>query len=138
MSSRVIVADAGPLIGLARVDGLWLLGELFDVVYVPDAVISEVGQDAERPGARAILQALRKGMLTAPSPPIDTDYRDLLERLDPGEAQAIAIARSLRLAILLDEKRSRNVARSLNLTVIGTGAVLIAGKRAGLIDAVAP
>ena len=38
MSTSIIVADASPLIGLAKLDQLALLGELFSVLHVPEAV----------------------------------------------------------------------------------------------------
>ena len=48
----VVVADAGPLIALARVDALDLLRELFGRILVPEAVRAECcakpGPDADR------------------------------------------------------------------------------------------
>jgi hypothetical protein len=49
----VVVADAGPLIALARLDRLGLLAELFQQVQVPRIVLAECGahpalEDARR------------------------------------------------------------------------------------------
>jgi predicted nucleic acid-binding protein len=40
--SRIIVADAGPLIGLARLDQIALLTTLYGFVTIPEAVLTEV------------------------------------------------------------------------------------------------
>ena len=58
--------------------------------------------------------------------------------LDEGEAEALLLAQQLGVAILIDERKGRGVAKAMGLTVIGTGAVLIAAKNRGLIASVAP
>ncbi len=40
--ARIVLTDASPLIGLARIDGLLWLGELFGVVWMPPEVRREV------------------------------------------------------------------------------------------------
>ena len=40
--ARLVLTDASPLIGLARLDGLTWLGALFGVVWMPDEVRREV------------------------------------------------------------------------------------------------
>lgn len=37
-----LVVNASPLIGLGKIDGLWLLKKTFYEVYVPEPVVSEV------------------------------------------------------------------------------------------------
>ena len=46
----LIVADAGPLIALSRIDQLELLRELFSKVWVPGMVLRELRLDEGRPG----------------------------------------------------------------------------------------
>ena len=59
--------------------------------------------------------------------------------LDPGEAEAIALAETYPDArLLIDEKKGRRVARALGLRQTGTAGVLLVAKKAGLIGAVAP
>jgi hypothetical protein len=54
--------------------------------------------------------------------------------LDEGEAEAIALAREEQApVVLLDEKDARQVARRLNLRVLGTVGLLIWAKRVGAI-----
>ena len=63
----------------------------------------------------------------------------LREVLDLGEAEAIALAESYPDAQpLIDERKGRRMARSLNLRVIGTAGVLLTAKSAGLVSHVRP
>jgi len=58
----------------------------------------------------------------------------LCAKLDEGEAEAIALAREEQApVVLLDEKDARQVARRLNLRVLGTVGLLIWAKRVGAI-----
>ena len=57
MSEACIVADAGALIGLARIRRLDLLRSLFVAAYLPPAVYAESVRAANKPGAAAIAQA---------------------------------------------------------------------------------
>ena len=45
-----IVADTGPLIGLARVDQVGLLHRIYTKVHIPVAVKIELELDSARPG----------------------------------------------------------------------------------------
>ena len=53
MPEKAAVADAGPLIALARIGHLSLLPEVLGEVLVPEAVVSECVRDRSRPGAVA-------------------------------------------------------------------------------------
>lgn len=59
--------------------------------------------------------------------------------LDPGEAEAIALALERRAdLILLDERRATRAARQLGLKTLGLLGVLLLAKRKGIIDRVRP
>ena len=61
------------------------------------------------------------------------------QRLDPGEAEAIALALEIRPdALLIDETRGRVVERRLGLPLIGVLALLVRAKRTSMITAVRP
>jgi len=135
---RAVVADAGPLIALARIGQLSLLQGVLGKVFVPDAVVSECVGDCSRPGAKAIQDALTRGLLVARRTVPTAELETLAQLLDPGEAEALSLAMLEDIPVVIDEKRGRGVARHLGVPVIGTGAVLIAAKRAHLVDAVAP
>ncbi len=65
-----------------------------------------------------------------------TDFLCLLKNeLDPGEAEAIALAKEIKAKlILLDERDARKIAKSLSLNVLGTVGLLIQAKQTGKIE----
>ena len=65
--------------------------------------------------------------------------RLLLETLDPGESEALALALELEtLAVLIDEAAGRAMAKRLGLLPIGVLGTLVKAKQRGLISAVGP
>lgn len=132
MTDLPVVADAGPLIGLARVGLLDLLRRLYGKVLIPVEVFEELQISEDRPGSRALRTALAEGWLeavTVRSAPVKP-----LSLLGPGEASAILYAeRHPCLFLLLDERRGRSVAKSRGSRVVGTGGVLLMAKREGLL-----
>jgi predicted nucleic acid-binding protein len=133
--SRIVVADAGPLIALARIGRLALLNRLYGGVVVPTAVMEELQLDSARPGARALGAALTKGWLEVMAAP--TDAPELKRLLDPGEAEAILLAEKIACRFLLiDERRGRAVAHRRGIPVVGTGGLLLSAKRKGGLQSV--
>lgn len=136
MSDIPVVADAGPLIGLARVGLLDLLRQLYERVLVPVEVFEELRTADDRPGSRGLRAALEAGWLSVA--PVETQGAESLSlALGPGEAAAILLAAQGPCRfLLLDERRGRAVAKGRGLRVVGTGGVLVAAKEKGLIDRV--
>lgn len=132
--SEPVVADAGPLISLAKIARLQLLRELYDRVIVPEAVFGELEVSRLRPGYRQLVSALDEGWLSPVSlgPPLVS--RPSKPALDPGEYEAILLASRIPCRFLLvDDRAGRNVAARLGLPVVGTGGVLLAAKNRGLL-----
>jgi predicted nucleic acid-binding protein len=138
LGERAAVTDAGPLIALARIGRLSLLRDVLGKVLVPEAVVSECVSDCSRPGAVAIQHALDSGLLLTRRVERTAELEALAQLLDRGEAEALTLGLSENIPVLMDEKRGRRVALHLGVPVVGTGAVLIAAKQAGLVEAVAP
>ena len=62
---------------------------------------------------------------------------DLL--VDAGEAESIQLALEQKADILIiDDLKGRKIAKRRKVRIIGTGGVLIAANRKGLLDKVAP
>jgi hypothetical protein len=131
--SRVIVADAGPLIALGRIDALQLLHRMFARVEVTETVVSECLARPELPDAKRIAAAIADNWLT-PYP----DVPGLVdERIHSGEASTIARALETGFGVLMDDRAGVVHARGRGLKVIGTLGALILAKRRGHVEQVA-
>lgn len=136
MSNQTIVGDSSPLIALAIIGQLELLLKLYQRVIIPEKVWQEITiHGAGLPGASAISQ-LDWVMIQKPAPAL---IQPLSILLDPGEAEAIAIAMSLPgSTVLLDDAQARRVAERFGVNRIGTLGILRKAKKAGLISAIRP
>ena len=132
----IVLADASPLIVLARVEGLGWLETLFGQVHVPQAVRREVLPGDDRAGEPEIRAAIEKGTLvlmrgekkTPPFPHL-------------GEGEAACIREALRhdgpSLLLIDDRAGRATAQEHGLQVAGTAAVVAMAKRKQLIPSAA-
>jgi uncharacterized protein len=133
-----IVSNSSPLILYTRIGRLELLRELFGEVLIPPAVHLEVvvrGQG--RPGSGDVEQAawIESRVLRD-----YTDAQTFLGQINPGEAEAIALAMELgaEMAVILDDYKGRRLAREHGVETVGSGGVLVLAKRQGLIPLVRP
>ena len=133
----VIVADAGPLIALAKIDQVTLLPALFAEVHIPAYVLQEAAGNILMPGAAAV-RAFADAHATIHDDSVDPVVQRLCVEIDAGEAQAIALAQSLRCGVLIDDLLGRGAAKRMGLPVIGVLGVLLQAKRAGHIAAIRP
>ena len=137
--TRLVVADTGPLIGLARVDKLDLLRRLYGRVVVPPAVREELGIDSGHPGASVLSAAFKERWITVQRSRDLVVATELTGLLDPGEAQAIALAEQWAARFLLiDDAKGRKLAHRRGVPVIGVAGVLLAAKSKGILALVAP
>ena len=133
---KVVLADASPLIGLARIGRLDWLRKLYGPVLVTRAVRGEISVRGQ-PGAEALLGALRgRWIRQVRSEPKEPEF----VRLDVGEAGLLraAVALGDRALILLDDAAARREARRLGIAFVGTAGVIVEAKRAGLIERASP
>ena len=134
---KIIVADTGPLIALARLERLPLLTALFAEVHIPRIVLAEATANRGYADAEAIHSlAMAYAQL---GETIDSLLaRRLLSLLDDGEAQALVLAKELGCAVLMDEKRGRQVARHQGVPVVGVLGLLLRAKHEGHIHELSP
>ena len=133
----IVVADTSVVINLCCVGQGDLLRRLFQDVVVPPAVAAEF--------ARLVAAVPRFAGLTLPEgirQQAATTFPALLRSaigLDPGEMAALALAVEIHAdAVLLDERRGREVAGQLGLRTIGILGLLLQAKSGGLLPAVRP
>ena len=128
----MVVIDASPLIGLAMVDGLKWLPDIFGTVFLPETVKQEVMPGKAARGEKAIAHAINADWLTVWTKPIEPRL-DI--DLDAGETDCINLGLSYANEVLLimDERAGRAVAKEKGLQVIGTAAIIGQAKKQGLI-----
>jgi len=119
--SRLVVADAGPLIHLEQADALSLL-ELTGEVLVPKTVLDEL---EDGPTDVSELQ------ITVEQIDIDTDSTYL--RLDPGETAALAVCSDRDAILLTDDMDARNTANEEGIEVHGSVGVVLYGYSQGAL-----
>lgn len=134
---KLVAADASPLIGLAAAGAFDLLRALYGTVTITRTVREEIGAGGSLPGSRELEAAMREGWLRVAPAPMETwKFADL----GAGEASTIALA--LRhggaCLVLMDDAAGRERAAALGLEVVDLPGLLLAAKRAGLIDRVGP
>lgn len=138
MSSGIIIADAGPLIALARLRKLDLLKDLFGEVLITNIVRSELFPANAHDDQSQLLEVLNDGWLKT----VDVDvgeWKPFSAGVDAGEGSAIFLACELASALLvIDDRAGRSEAKARQLKFIGTAAVVGLAKLKGLIPLAAP
>ncbi|MBI2916418.1 MAG: hypothetical protein HYY01_00340 [Chloroflexi bacterium] len=135
------MADSSPVISLARIGRLVLLRALYGRVLVPSSVYEEVVVDGRRlhkAGVQEVEEAITSGWIG-----VAHLTRAQLETvatyittggIGRGEAAAMVLAKSRRLAVVIDDKNARELAQTLGLEYVGTAAVLLDAFFRGLLD----
>jgi predicted nucleic acid-binding protein len=138
LDEPVIIADAGPLIALAKLDRLDLLSVFFQEILVPEAVAKECLTDPSRKDTQRFQETIGHDAFRVVKVSESGRLRAIRRLLDPGEAQALVLAEKLRAPVLMDERRGRIESQRMGVRVIGTGALLVAAKRRGLLAEIGP
>jgi predicted nucleic acid-binding protein len=128
--SETWIVNASPLISLAKAGYLDLLSKLAPHVIVPDAVASEVLAGLPSDPAR---KALENGWGDRASP--RQIPSNVLEwGLGAGESAVLALClEKSGCKAVLDDAAARSCARALELPLLGTLAVVLRARHAGLI-----
>jgi predicted nucleic acid-binding protein len=123
----VVVSDTSPLINLAAIDHLWLIPKIYGQVIIPLTVFNEiVVEGIGEPGASEI-QTADWVLIKTCSP--SSLWDNLKSDLDPGEAEAIALAVEIGAdRILMDERKGRQIAINLSLKPVGVLGILLRAK----------
>ena len=119
--SRLVVADAGPLIHLEQADALSLL-ELTGKVLVPKTVLDELED-----GPTDISE------LDFSVEQIDIDTDSIYPHLDPGETAAIVVCSDREAILLTDDMEARNTANEEGIEVHGSVGVVLYGYSQGAL-----
>jgi predicted nucleic acid-binding protein len=128
----IVVADTGPLRYLVLIGHIDVLPRLFGAVSVPATVADELRHPRAPEAVRAWAAVPPPWFAVHPDPAKPAAE---LQRLDPGERAAIALAHALGAGlILIDDRAGVAVAREQGFRVTGTLGVLIEAAGQGLLD----
>ena len=127
----MIVSDTGPLAVLFKARLLFILKEVYEEVWVPEAVKKELMRKPEgviifrdNPWIKTA-EVMNVGLVKA-----------LMLVVDHGEAEAIALALKSGSRILIDERKGRNAAMKLGLEIRGTLGLFVEAKKKNIIKSV--
>ena len=125
----IVVSDTGPIRYLLVIGAESLLPKLFGGILLPPAVLAEL----RHPNAP---QAVRDWVVTLPLWAVERSPTGPIPDLnaDPGETEAIALAKELNGALLTDDDQAARIARAEVIPVFGTLGVLQRGHARSLID----
>jgi hypothetical protein len=131
----IVVSNSTVLIGLARINKLDLLKNLFSKVYIPAAVFNELTR-VNKPGSSEIKKA---SYLIQKSPKDSQEVALLLGNLDRGEAEVLALSKELNAdLVLVDEEKARKAGVIAGFEIMGLMGVLLMAKRNGLLKSIRP
>jgi predicted nucleic acid-binding protein len=114
------VSDAGPLIHLAEIKGLWLLS-FFEVLYLPEAVWNETVRRGRLP-SKELLKFGNVQNCTVSS----DDVTSFLEEhgftdLHLGESECLCLCEQLKVPLFLtDDLAAREAAQKIGFTPVGS------------------
>lgn len=119
------VADAGPLLHLAEIDGLSLL-TLFTHIHIPDAVWRETVEQGRIAAANVMSLGNVQRHTLAPTTVTQFVRQHHLDKLHSGERECLYLCQHLNLPLLLtDDLAVREAAQQLRLTPVGSLGVVI-------------
>jgi len=130
----MIVSNSTVLIYLAKIGKLNLLKELFRDVLIPAEVFNEVvirGKENQHSDAFIVERVIEEGWIHIKDIEAFVELEDF--GIDLGEAQAISLAKSLGVPVLLDQTHARNAAKAFGLRPRGTIFVLLAALKKKLL-----
>ena len=130
----VIIADAGPLIALSRIEKLDILQQVFQQITITTIVRDEILENDHCKDKVEINKAINTGWIKIQKVDMK-DWKAINIGVDAGEASAIYLARQAADSTLLiiDDQAGRAEAKYQRLTIIGTAAVIGMAKMQGYI-----
>jgi predicted nucleic acid-binding protein len=119
---KIIISDTSCLIALSNIGMLHIIKDLYEEIIITSEVKAEFGEIL--PDWIIVMQVRDK-----------LKQADIEKRLDKGEASSIALALEIPNTILIiDEIKGRNIAKSVNIEIIGTIGILLLASNKGLIN----
>jgi len=124
--TEIVISDTSCIILFDKINETILLRELYGTIMITPEIAKEYGK--ELPDWIKILSIKSKHK-----------RRQLENYVDHGEASAIALALEIPNGLLLiDDKKGRQLAKKLGISISGTLGIILKAKKKGLIKSVKP
>lgn len=131
--SEVWVANASPIIVLAKAGCLDLCTKLSSDVLLPQAVVDEIVAGPLADPARGMIEG---GWGTRAAP--RSIAPELLEwGLGPGETSVLALAQERGAIAVLDDAAARTCAKAIGVSAIGSLGIVLRAKQRGMLQSAA-
>lgn len=133
MKNGLVIADSGPIFSLAVIHQLDLLNQLFTEIKVPKAVWNEITLNETTPFYKDIVRFFKDKVQEINS------FNELTFIMDYGESESVILYKELKADFLLiDDKKARTIAESLEINCIGTIGLLAVAKNKGFLTELKP
>jgi len=120
---KIVIADSSTLILLLDTNNFSLLFKLFKEIIITNAVYAEITSSIAH--KELIDSYITKRYMKIVKITKDSRIEMLLKRLDIGESESIALAKKIDLPLIIDEKKGRAIAKSLNIKIIGFIGIIL-------------
>lgn len=133
---RKVIVNSTPLIVLCGIGRLFILRDLYQEIWIPEAVYQEVmvKEDAVCMQVQMAKEWIHVGKIH--------DYKEkkmYKAKLHDGEVEVMILAQEQDAdLVVLDDNAAKKTAKYLGLTVTGTLGTLLKAKRQGIIDEIRP
>ncbi len=134
-----LVLNSSPLIYLAKVGLLELLGDLPEAKVVPNSVFDEVvikGKQKGAPDAFLVEKVISRGIMKVKTMKDSRSLQDLLgvPGLHRADAEVLSMAQELKGTAVVDDEKARSVADASGIANHGTAYLLIKLQRLGALS----
>lgn len=132
-----VVVNSTPLIILCNIGKLSLLKELYQEIYIPEAVYKEITAKQDS-ACHTVSQST--DWIKVIKIPANEKLRIYRARLHAGEVEVMILAQQLPIAdlVIIDDNAAKTTAKFLGIKVTGTLGVLLKAKNLGLIPSIKP
>lgn len=118
---------------MAIIDKLGILDELFDRIYLPEAVWEELTRNKTTEHYSKVAEYCKEKVKGI------SGFNELTFIMDPGESESVILYKELNADFLLiDDKKARNIAENFGIQCIGTIGILSIAREKGIINELKP
>lgn len=133
MKNGLVISDTGPVFSLAIIDQLGILDDLFDEVFIANAVWEELTKE------KNVVHYQRIEIYFKDKVKEVSGFNELTFLMDYGESESVLLYKEINADyLLIDDKKARGIAENFGIKCIGTIGLLSISKDKGIIGELRP